>query len=81
MKLEKETEARLLASIQRFFADELEEDIGDLKALRVLEFCIAEISPAVYNKAIEDAQAYLHEKVSDLSATIYEPEFDYWKKR
>jgi len=81
VKLEKETEAYVLGSIRRFFAEDLEEDIGDLKAMRVLDFCIHEIGPSIYNQAIADAQSFLQEKVADLSGVHYEAEFDYWKKR
>ena len=79
MKLEKDTEEYLLGSIKRFFAEEMEEEIGDLKAMLVLDFCVREIGPSIYNQAIADAQAYFEEKTSDLSGVRYEPEFDYWK--
>lgn len=81
IKLEAETEKYLLASIRRFFADEMEDDIGDLKAMRVLDFCVREIGPSVYNQAIADAQAFFQEKVSDLGGVRYEAEFDFWTKR
>jgi uncharacterized protein (DUF2164 family) len=80
MKLEKETEKYLLGSIKRFFAEEMEVEIGDLKAMRVLDFFVAEIGPSVYDQAIADAQAYFAEKVSDLAGVHYEPEFDFWKR-
>jgi uncharacterized protein (DUF2164 family) len=80
MKLEKDTEAYLLGSIKRFFAEELDSDIGDLKALRVLDFCVQEIGPSIYNQAIADAQAYFADKTADLAGVRYEPEFDFWKK-
>ncbi len=81
LKLEKETEAYLLGSIKRFFAEEMEEDIGDLRAGLVLDFCIREVCPSVYNQAIADAQAYFQEKTDDLGGVKFEPEFDFWKKR
>jgi uncharacterized protein (DUF2164 family) len=80
VKLEDETQAYLLGSIRRFFAEEIDDEIGDLKAMRVLDFCIREIAPSVYNQAIADAQAYFQERVSDLSGVRYEPEFDFWKR-
>ena len=81
IKVNPETEARLLGSIKQFFKEELEEDIGDLKARAVLEFFLREIGPSVYNQAIADAQGSLERAVTDLSGERYEPEFDYWKKR
>ena len=81
IKLDQQTEAYLLKSIRQFFKDELDEDIGDLKARAVLEFCLREICPSVYNQAIADAQETLQLAVLDLAGVRYEPEFDYWKKR
>lgn len=69
------------ASIKRFFAEQLEEDIGDLKARAVLDYCLREIGPSVYNQAIADAQGSLELAVMDLPGLRYKPEFGYWKKR
>lgn len=80
MKLDPDTEKYLLESIKRFFAEELETDIGDLKATRVLDYFAAEVGPSIYNQAIADAQAYFADKTADLAGVHYEPEFDYWKK-
>jgi uncharacterized protein (DUF2164 family) len=71
----------LIRSIKRFFEDKLDTEIGDLKAAIVLEFFAREIGPSIYNQAIADAQAYLQEKVTDLSGARYQEEFDYWKKK
>jgi uncharacterized protein (DUF2164 family) len=80
IKLHKETEKYLLGSIKRFAAENMETDIGDLKASLLLEFCVREIGPSIYNQAIADAQSYMQEKAADLSGIRYEVEFDYWKK-
>ena len=81
IKLPDETQQRLVSSIKRFFEEELDEPVGDLKALRVLDFCLREIAPSVYNQAIADAQAYLADRVADLSGSKYEAEFDYWSRK
>ncbi|MHB8793075.1 MAG: DUF2164 domain-containing protein [Thermoleophilia bacterium] len=80
IKLERETEKHLIASIKRFYAEEMDDEIGDLKAMRVLEFFIRELGPNIYNQAIADAQKYFQEKASDLGDSHYEAEFDFWKK-
>lgn len=79
IELKPETQETLLASIKRFFAEELEEDIGDLKARAVLDYCLREIGPSVYNQAIADAQETMELAAMDLSGTRYEAEFGYWK--
>ena len=80
INLNKDTQTYLLDSIKRFFAEELDEDIGDLKAGLVLEYFAREIGPSVYNQALADAQTYFVEKASDLGNVRYEPEFDFWRK-
>ena len=80
IKLHKDAQTYLLGSIKRFFAENLDEDIGDLKAASVLEFVIREVGPSIYNQAIADAQAYVQDRVADLGGARYESEFDYWKK-
>jgi uncharacterized protein (DUF2164 family) len=80
IKLEKETHKYLIGSIKRFFAEHMDDEIGDLKAALVLDFCTKEIGPSIYNQAVADAQAYFQEKTSDLSGARYEAEFDFWKQ-
>lgn len=81
VNLQPDTEQYLLESIKRFFLQELDENIGDLRARIVLDYFVREIGPSVYNQAIADAQQTLERAVSDLSGVRYEPEFDFWKKR
>ncbi len=79
IKLSKEVEKRLVASIKRYFAENMEDEIGDLKARLLLDYCLREIGPSIYNQAIADAQAHLQERVSELDNSCYRPEFGYWK--
>ncbi len=78
--LSKDTQQELIPSIKRYFVEHMDEEIGDLKASLLLEFCLKEIGPSIYNQAIADAQAYLHDKVTDLDGSCFEPEFGYWRK-
>lgn len=79
IKLRQETEQQLIGSLQRYFTEHMDEEIGDLKAAMLLTFCLEEIGPSIYNEAIRDAQAHLQTQVEDLSGTCYEAEFGYWK--
>ena len=80
IELSDEATKQSLASIRRYFDEELDQDVGDLKAGNVLEFFVREIAPSVYNKAIEDAQAFLRDRVADLDGACGVPEFAYWDK-
>jgi uncharacterized protein (DUF2164 family) len=79
--LSQQDRQQALSSIKKFFDHHLEQEIGDLKASLVLEFCLREIGPSVYNRAIADAQAFMHDRVSDLEGSCYEAEFGYWAGR
>jgi uncharacterized protein (DUF2164 family) len=73
-----ETTARLLASVKRYAAEHLEQDFGDLQARLLLDYCLKEVGPVVYNQAIADAQRYFQGRVADLEGVCYEHEFTYW---
>jgi uncharacterized protein (DUF2164 family) len=73
------SKTRAVASIKRFFVDELDQDIGELKASLVLDYILAEHGPAIYNQAIADAKSFFDERVADLSAVCYHKEFAYWQ--
>jgi uncharacterized protein (DUF2164 family) len=80
IEISKEKKKRLIESIMRYFAENMDEDIGDLKATLLLDFCLREIGPTVYNGAIFDVQAYMQDRLADAEASMYEPEFSYWEK-
>ena len=77
--LKPDTKKQLIASIRRYVAENMEEEIGDLKADLLLNYILKEIGPTIYNQAIADAQAYLQERTADLESTCYEAEFGYWQ--
>ena len=67
-----------VASIKRYLLEELDQDVGELKAELVLEFFLKEIAPTVYNAAIADAQTYIRDRLADLDGACSAPEFAYW---
>ena len=67
-----------IASIKRYLAEELDQDVGDLKAGLLLDFILKEIAPTIYNGAIGDAQTYLRDRVADLEGVCSVQEFAYW---
>ncbi|HLY43368.1 MAG TPA: DUF2164 domain-containing protein [Terracidiphilus sp.] len=80
-QLTKEARTEAIASIKRYFEEELREPIGDLPAGLLLDFMVEEIGPAIYNKAIADAQARMLSRVSDLNGELFADEFQYWQRR
>jgi Uncharacterized conserved protein len=74
ISLSEDATKQAIASIRRYFKEELDQEIGDLKAGLVLEFFINEIAPSVYNGAISDAQTFLRDRVADLDGVCAVPE-------
>jgi len=72
--------ARAIASIRRYFAEELDQEIGDLKAGLVFDYFVVDIGPTIYNQAISDARAFVEERSADLAAVCYQAEFTFWEK-
>ena len=81
IELSKQARAEAVASIQRYFREEMDSPIGDLPAGLLLNFFLEEVGPVVYNKAISDAQARLAARVSDLNGELYADEFQYWVRQ
>jgi len=73
-----EAKKQLLDSIKRYVAENLDQDIGDLKAGMLLDYFLKEIGPTVYNQASADAQGYFQARVGDLEGVCFEKEFTYW---
>lgn len=78
--LSKQARSDAVASIQRYFQENMPEPIGEMAAGLLLNYLLEEIGPAVYNGAIADAQAQLQRRVSDLNGELYADEFQYWPR-
>jgi uncharacterized protein (DUF2164 family) len=81
LKLSPESNARFIKSIKRYFAESMDDEIGDLKASLLLEFFVREMGPTIYNRAVADAQARLQDAVMDLDGSCQQPDPGYWTKR
>lgn len=77
IRLTDDRRERMLRSLRKFFAEDLDLDLGDLRAARILDFFVKELGPPVYNQAIQDARAFLHEKLDDLEGEFFEPDEPY----
>ena len=80
IEISKQLRADSIASIQRYFEENLSEPIGDLPASLLLNFFLEEIGPAVYNQAIADAQERMQMQLSDLHGELYADALQYWPK-
>jgi uncharacterized protein (DUF2164 family) len=80
IELTKEVRADAIASIQRYFEENMEEPIGNIAAGALLGFFLEEIGPTIYNNAVIDAQERIQQRVSELDLDVHEEGFQYWKK-
>ncbi|MBA2290945.1 MAG: DUF2164 domain-containing protein [Gemmatimonadales bacterium] len=69
-----------VVSLARFVDDELDVELGGIQVESLLMFFLKEIAPVVYNQGVADAQVFLRDRIADLEATCYAPEFTYWPK-
>lgn len=70
-----------IATLRAYCAENLDEEIGELKAGLLFDFILAELGPTIYNQAIAEARAYFEERVADLAGVCYRPEFPSTVKR
>lgn len=80
IELTKDDRSQAIASIERFFRENMEEKIGNIAASGLLGFLLEEIGPSIYNMGVRDAQERMQARVSDLDFEVHEEEFGYWRK-
>ena len=80
IELSKQARGDAIASIQRYFDENMTEPIGELPAGLLLNFFVEEIGPAIYNQAVADSQTRLQQRVADLDGELFEEAFQYWSR-
>lgn len=80
IEISKEARIESVASIERYFGENMEERIGNIAAAALLGFFLEEIGPLVYNQAVADLQERLQTRVTELDIEFHEDEFGYWRK-
>jgi len=80
IEITKEARQEAIASIERYFRENMEEKIGNIAAGALLGYFLEEIGPLIYNKAVADVQERLQIRISELDIDNHEDEFPYWPK-
>ena len=70
-----------IAALRAYYAANMDEEIGDLKASLLLDFILSELGPSVYNQALADARAFFEERSNDLAAVFHRDEFPSMNKK
>ena len=80
IELDKDARSQAIASIERYFRENMDEPIGNVAAGGLLGFFLEEVGPSIYNKAVLDVQERLQARLSELDLEVHEDEFQYWRK-
>jgi uncharacterized protein (DUF2164 family) len=80
IEIPREARKEAVASIERYFRENMEELIGNIAAGALLGYFLEEIGPLVYNQAVADVQERLQMRVSELDIDHHEDAFQYWRK-
>ncbi|WP_295549072.1 DUF2164 domain-containing protein [uncultured Pseudacidovorax sp.] len=81
IELERDQRQEAVASIERYFAENMEERIGNIAAGALLNFFLEEIGPLVYNQAVAEVQERLARRVAEIDLEVHEDPFTYWQKQ
>jgi len=76
IKLDDAARGRLAHVTRQFFGDDLDLELSDFQAQRLIDFFVHQLGAPVYNQAVQDVRRSLHEKLEDLEGEFYEPEAD-----
>jgi len=79
--LSKDEIAQIIPSVQKYFKDELEMEISEMRAKFLLDYFLKEIAPFAYNKGVRDAETFLSARVADLTGTCFEDGLTYWRQK
>jgi uncharacterized protein (DUF2164 family) len=71
IKLSDEKRQAILREFASFYYNEFDEEISDYRTEQVLDFFMNILGPPVYNQAIQDARAFISEKLDDLDAEFF----------
>lgn len=80
IEISKEARQEAIASIERYFQENMEEKIGNIAAGALLGFFIEEIGPVIYNAAVAEVQERLQVRVMEIDLEVHEDAFQYWRK-
>lgn len=74
IEFSKEEKDIIIAKVQRYFEDELHQELGKFDAEFLTDFFSEEIGAYFYNRGLNDAKTVLENKLLDISDALYEIE-------
>jgi len=77
-ELEKQARVEAIASLRRYFDENMAEPIGELAAGLLLDFFVEEVGPVIHNAAVRAVQERLQVRLVDLEGEMYVDPFQHW---
>jgi uncharacterized protein (DUF2164 family) len=74
MKFSKEEKERMVAKLRKYFADELDYEIGSFDTEFLIDFISEELGGYFYNKGLFDAEVVINQQVANISDALMELE-------
>ncbi|MEH6451668.1 MAG: DUF2164 domain-containing protein [Psychromonas sp.] len=74
IKFTREQKQALVQQIQKYFDNELHQEIGDFDAEFLLDFFSEKVGGYYYNQGLNDARALLDDKLDTITESFYELE-------
>jgi uncharacterized protein (DUF2164 family) len=81
LELTKEETEQVIPSLQKYFREEFDQELSEMKARFLLEYFQKEIAPFAYNRGVNDAEQYFRSKTEDLTGLCYEDPLTYWTRK
>mgnify|MGYP002683508643 CR=1 FL=1 len=66
IEIDQQKKKVLIEKIKVFYSKEMEEEIGEFKAKKLMDFFMNELAVQIYNIAVEDAKEYMSQRIEDL---------------
>ena len=80
IELPKDARKEAIASLERYFQENMDEKIGNIAAGALLNYFVEEIGPVIYNMAVAEVQERLQTRVAEIDLEVNQDPFQYWRK-
>lgn len=72
---------QVIPSLQKYFREEFDHELSEMRSRFLLEYFMKEIGPLAYNRGVKDAEQYFRTKTEDLTGICFEQPLTYWTRK
>jgi uncharacterized protein (DUF2164 family) len=80
IELSREERQAAVASIERWFRENLDDPPGNVAAMGLLGYIADELGPCFYNRGVADTQERLRQRVDEVDVELHAEPFQHWAK-